>query len=220
MAITFEDIRRAVSGMGDVSAYAEIYQQALGGSPIPITTQFNSPVKLPPFNIMLSRTDHGLADPICKAKNEMPDNDPAAGRIDLKIIPAAPYGEKTSYYVKQAIDEIKPDIIFLDCFPVEFAAGVLYTFSLPCAAGLPLQASIRYPVEQEEYLSSRFYPGNLIETAVISGWLQRISLWPVGKPPEPVQLTYVPSQGYVDLNYTDTVQWQSALKPACQSLRR
>ncbi len=215
MGITLDDIRQAVTGDGEVSSLAKIYLQSLGNSPVPINTSFEKPAPLLSPLFLLERIDPKLAKRLVDTARS---GQPSPGKIDFQVIAATAYGKNAGSYIEKTIEETHPDIVVVDAGQIDFAAAGLYTFSLPCAIGLPLQAEVKFTASGEMYLSRRFEPGSLCETAILKGWLKNIPVIPVGQPPRKPKLTYIPSQGYVDLNYSENFRWQTNLSAAYRYL--
>ena len=151
---------------GDLSAFADVYARSLGGTPVPVVTHFDRPLPLPSPTVVRY------------------DATPAAASADMGItIAAAPAQDGVSRQLVRLINESPPDAIALDCGSAELAAHVLYTFSLSCAVGLPMQFSVTMRETGAACFGGALYPGSVTQTLVIESWLRRIPLfWLSGDP--------------------------------------
>ena len=199
MGITVSDIKRAMLGGGDVSAFAEVWHQALGNPSVPSVASLETPVALPETTALLKHIDKNLEKVVAvwaegKDYRLLPE-----AKIDLTLIGLAPYGRNIAGYLEHIIDEVKPDIIALDTPPLELSAGMLYALSIPCAVGLPIYGQIMTKDLGQFYAQETFYPGSMNQTAIVKSWLAKIPLVPVGIPRR--QLKYLEADfmmAYVD----------------------
>ncbi len=182
MGIIVSDIQRAILGGGDVSTFAEIWRQALVNPPVPSVLSLETPVALPETTALFKYADKRLKSLVAawvegRKLQQLPE-----AKIDLTLIGLAPYGRNTGSYLVHVIDEVKPDIIVIDTNPIELSANILFTFGMPCAAGLPVYGEIMAGDFGQFYTRETFYPGNMNETAILKSWLMKIPLLPVGVP--------------------------------------
>ncbi len=182
MGITVSDLQRAISGGGDVAAFAESWRQALVNPPVPSVIELETPVALAETTALLKDADKRLSSLVAawvagRKLQQLPET-----KIDLTLIGLAPYGRNTGSYLAHVIDEVKPDIIVIDTSPIELSANMLYAFGMPCAAGLAVYGEIMTGDFGQFYTRQTFYPGNTNETAIVKSWLMKIPLLPVGVP--------------------------------------
>lgn len=222
MSINIGDIRRAISGNGDVSAFAQVWHQALGNPPVPSIPSLETPVALPEATALLKHRENGL-EALMTAWAERKDYRPLPeAKVDLTLIGLAPYGRNIGSYLEHIIDEIRPDIIAIDTPPLELSANMLYAFSLPCAVGLPAYGEVLSREGAQLYASETFYPGNMNEIAVVKSWLAKIPLLSAGIPQlEPKYVKYVgmdPEMGYLDETYINREISKSSVLTAYRAL--
>ena len=195
MGITVSDIRRAILGAGDVSAFTEVCHQALGRPPVLSISSLDTPVALPQPMVLLEHIDKELATIIATLGKGKDYQQPPQAKVDLTLIALAPYGQNIGKYLEHVIDEVRPDIIAVDSRLLELSASMLYAFSIPCAVGLPAYDEIMTKDSGQFYTSETFYPGNMNETAIIKSWLSRIPLLPIGPPRNQYNRTWVLDMG-------------------------
>ena len=185
MGITLSDIRRAVLGGGDVSAFVPALRQALDNPPGPSIASLDPPVDLPEEAALLGNADNDLTSLLKKSvEGHKYDGSPIRD-VDLSIAGLPPYGRNISNYFERVVDEIEPDIVAIDTSPLRLSTEMLYAFGMPCALGLPMYGEIMAGDGGQSYGVETFYPGSMNQTAVVKCWLSKIPLIPVGMPLSP-----------------------------------
>ncbi|MDO8687392.1 MAG: hypothetical protein Q7K41_02250, partial [Dehalococcoidales bacterium] len=219
MGITISDIKRAVSSNGDVSAYARFWHQALGNPSVPSLSSLEGLADLPDAVEWLQSVDESLALLVADWAEQRDNRPLPATNVELTLVGLAPYGRNAGRYLEHVIDEVRPDIIALDISPLDLSAHLLYSFSLPCAIGLPARGDIVSREGREFYTSEDFHPGNTYETAIIKSWLGKTPLLAVGVPQ--LKLKYVGmdfEMGYLDETIIDREMSKASVLAAYQSL--
>jgi Mg-chelatase subunit ChlD len=209
MAITVNDLRRAILASGDISQFAELYHLALHCPPIDIVSNFETPLALQQSTPLLSRINNELPEMSDIFNKSNIEGHLSFKGIDLQLIALAPYGKNAGSYLEYMIDKVKPDIIAVDAFSIDLRAHMLYSYSLPCAVGLPIKTKIVNTNTGQNYPESVIYPGNILQTAIIKSWLSKTPLLPIGRPPEPIKYEYLLWSGDIDIGYTERSQWKS-----------
>ena len=180
MEIVANDLIRALLNCGDISAFSEVYSWALGGSPLPVTGRFDSPVRLPSPALIDKKSNFtGLSSLYGKDADSigLPFIPP-----EIKLFASSDIIGYNGHVFADAIADFKPDVIALECPPHEFSAFLVYVFSLACALGL----SAKYAVHGRDgktYLDGSFHPDSNLETVVLESWFKHTPLLPVGSVP-------------------------------------
>jgi Mg-chelatase subunit ChlD len=216
MKLTIGDLRRAISNAGNTVAFAQLYQTVVGQCPIRSSPRLDLELPLPDPLLLIRELDAPLADFI--SGSAPVKSAPVPGDFDLTVISLPAYGKNLDSYLKTTLLNLHPDLLVLNVDPVNLAAETLYTFSLPCAVGYSFTSEIRGVDRQEIYNRRHFNPSGLYRHSIFEGWINRIPVLPLGKRPEAATLTYVPSQGYVDFEYTERAHWESEVAAAEQTL--
>lgn len=213
--VTTQDIKRAMSGGGDVSVFTEPWHESLGNPPFPTVTTLTAPIILPESTALIRSIAKDL-EPIVARWMEGKELETLLGaKVDFTLVSLPPYGKNVGRYLEHVIDEVKPDILAIDTPPLFLSANMLYAFSLPCAVGLPAYGQIMSKDRGYFCAGMSFYPGNMCETAIVKGWLDKIPLLPVGKPTlawEYMESDY--AMTYIDENYADKQTARPALLAA------
>ena len=102
----------------------------------------------------------------------------SAAPLEVTLAPALEQ-EGVSRQLVRLINETAPDVIAVDSGPAELAAQVRYTFSLPCAVGLPLHYSVTVRESGAACFGGTLSAGSVVQTVVIESWLRRIPLFSV-----------------------------------------
>lgn len=218
MSITVADIRRAILGAGDVSAFTEVCHEALNNPPVPSIPSLDTTVALPQPMVLLEQIDKELATLMAAWEKANDYQRSSQTKVDLTLVAVAPYGRNIGKYLENVIDEVRPDVIAVDSCPLELSANMLYAFGIPCAVGLPAYGEITVKNSGQIYTSDSFYPGNINETAIIKSWLIGIPLLPVGSPQKPLRSNLGFGHGNVDDTYIDRVTWEPGLLRAYRTL--
>jgi Mg-chelatase subunit ChlD len=185
LGINANDIKRALSGGGDISPFLPALQQALENAPISSAASFEVPMVLPETTTLLTHTDKtltSLVDAWLEGKGYV---GPMAQEIDLTLVGLAPYGRNISSYLERIIDETEPNIIVIDTSPIRLGTNMLYAFSIPATVGLPVYGEITFKDNQQFYANETFYNGNMVQTSITKSWLEKVPLIPVGMPSKP-----------------------------------
>ncbi|MFH1639047.1 MAG: VWA domain-containing protein [Chloroflexota bacterium] len=213
------DIKRAILGGGDVSAFTEPWHKFLRASPVPTLAALAAPVTLPESAALIRQTAGDL-EPVVTAwieGKELPTM--AKAKIDLTLVGLPPHGRNVGRYLERMIDEMQPDIIAVDTTPLFLSAEMLYAFSLPCAVGLPAYGQIMSKDLGYSCAGMSFYPGNMCETAIVKGWFGKIPLLPIGVPTlawEYSESDY--TMTYMDKSYADKNSARPLLLSAYRAL--
>jgi Mg-chelatase subunit ChlD len=217
MRLTIEDVQRAISSAGDVATFSELYQAALVKPPMHIAPRLDLELPLPVLDNLAWQMDPELVKIVTGQSASNVELIPAL-KVKLTIVTTATSGNNLSKYLKDVMDRVKPDILALNIDPIIMAADTQYTFSLPCAVGYSFGSEIRSANRQEIYAKRSFSPVSRSTQTIMQGWLRGIGILPLGKRPAINRLTYIPSQGYVDLSYPEMARWEDELKAAEQEL--
>lgn len=184
LGITTHDIREAILGSGEISAFTSLLHEALGELPVLSLAALETPQALPPATYLLESLDTDLKS-LLTTWLTWPEGKehekPCSELAKLILVEVASYGRHISGFMEKIIDEVKPDVLVLDAPPITLRSNMLYAFSLPCAVGLPGYAEMRF-ASGRPYASETFYPGNMREVAIVKSWQRRIPLIPVGMP--------------------------------------
>jgi Mg-chelatase subunit ChlD len=180
--VTIGDLRRAILNGGDVSSFADAYSQALGGCPIPVVSQFDTALTLPPPELLLGQVDSRFATPMAPGDSGPPVGEALAAALEVKAVARPLYLPGGGDNLSSIIAEFRPDLIGLDCSPAEMGAHIPYAFSMACAVGVPAQFEIVHGPSVEARFNGRFHPANAGVSALLEGWLRRIPLLPIGRP--------------------------------------
>jgi Mg-chelatase subunit ChlD len=213
MSFSIEDIKRAITGNGDVSSFLEVYLSALGKPPVSCHFIPDIPISLPEPTLFAEHLYRGIT----RANQSEPTPRNAPVEVDFTLLAVPPYGKNVNGYVSRAIEEIKPDVILVDCRPLKLSASMLYAFSMLCAVGLPVYADIISKSNGQMYDGEAFYAGNLNETILIKSWLAKIPVLPVGPPDKPIQPGIYSDRGYLYDAYF-WAKWQSGIVDAYHTL--
>src|ERR1035437_3855658 len=206
MGITINDLRRAILADGDISVFAEVYSWALGGAPVPVTSRWDVPLRLPEPNVLADYPDAVFSNQLSRrGRSNATLTD---GQLDLTLVVVAPNGKNSGTYLERVIEETRPDVIALDISPIGLSADILYAFSLYNALGIPTCAEIRHRDSGQLYLTREFYPGGMTESAIIRSWLGKIPLVLVGQR----------SKRTMNLEELESAVWESELTAAQTTL--
>jgi len=182
LGITTGDIKRALSGGGDVSPFIPALRQALKNAPISSAASLEVPMVLPETTTLLRHTDNALTSLVDAWLEGKGYVGAMVQEIDLTLVGLAPYGRNISGYLERIIDETEPDIIAIDTSPVGLSTNTLYAFSMPGVVGLPVYGEITVKDDNQFYANETFYTGNMIQTSITKSWLAKVPLIPVGMP--------------------------------------
>ncbi len=183
--ISPQDIREAVLNSGDASGFVSLLRESLGNPPVTSLPSLDAPAQLPETTVFLdgSKIDiRPLLDLWLNGKEYPTSN---REKVATSLVAVIPYGRNVSRYLERLIEEINPDMLALDISPLSLRTGMLYSFSLPCAVGLPAYVEVGFPDSRQPFASETFYPGSVEETAILRSWLDKIPLVPVGMPRSP-----------------------------------
>ncbi len=216
VGIDLNDIKRAVEGGGDTAVFTGLYLKATGNSPVAHAIQIERAVPLPDPWTLVKPFDPALAEYLaCGSRAEAPDATlekmPQDDGLVLTALPS--HGKNIGLFLEHLMAEVRPEIVVLDERPFNFSASMLYTFSLPCAVGLPVQAEINYAQNGLLYDSRYFLPGSLNETALLLCRPGKIPLIPAGPMEKPIQPEIYSQHGYLYESFF-WGRWQSALNAA------
>ncbi|MDD4877304.1 MAG: hypothetical protein PHQ86_09335, partial [Dehalococcoidales bacterium] len=214
MGIKLSDIKRAVAGGGNVSAFAEGWHRLFVNSPIRNISSFNVPIDLPEIVKLFKNGNKGLEALVAAWTEGREPHQLVGGKIDVTLVGFAPQGRNTGTYLANIIDEIQPDIIAIDTGPIELSANVLYAFSIACAVGLPINGEILTKDSRQFYSSENFIPGNINEIAIIKSGLMKIPLLPVGAQGKPKRSLVGSQPGSLSGNSIDQEMSNSSLLAA------
>jgi Mg-chelatase subunit ChlD len=217
MRLTIKDVQRAITNAGNVSTFSELYRAALGNTPLDIAPRLDLELPLPDPVIFVQSRDAALAGIIL---GRGPSNSITAtpDQIDVTVVTAPGFGNNVADFLKDVLDHVKPDMLALNVDPLSLSADLRYTFSLPCALGFSFISEIRKADQREIYAKRSFNPAVLSTDSIMNAWSRGLPVLPLGKPPTAAQLTYTPSQGYIDLNYPETVRWEADILGAEEEL--
>jgi len=118
MGINVSDIRRAILGAGDVSAFPEVCYQALGKALVLSISSLDTLVDLPQPMVLLEHIDEELATLIAAFGKGKDYQQPPQAKVNLTLIALAPYGQNIGKYLEHVIDEVRPDVIAVDSCPL------------------------------------------------------------------------------------------------------
>ena len=182
MKITIDDLRRAIVNGGDVTSFAEVYEGALEGVPIPVVSHFDLTLWLPSRYVLAEGVAGGCSMIDFREWRDS-DRGTHASEPDLDLTTLEISDVSTPNGFAAAIEDFNPDIIVLDRSPEELSTRALYAFSLPCAVGLSVQMELIRHGVVELHFNGSCRPGDAEETAIIESWQRRIPLLAIGLRP-------------------------------------
>ncbi len=182
MGVTSYDIKRAILGNGDVSAFTSALPAVLKNVPIPSLASQVAPVELPEATKLLEYVDKELMALLEMWIQGKGYSYPLTPNADITLLGLSPYGRNIGGYLEGILEEIRPDIVAADISPAGLSAHMLYTFGMSCAVGLPMYGELKVNNHREIHVVETFYPGNMIETTMAKCWLAKIPMIPVGMP--------------------------------------
>jgi Mg-chelatase subunit ChlD len=204
------DLRRAVRNGGDVSSFADLYWQTLGGCPVPVVSDFSAALEIPFPDVLIERVD------MFAGTTPLRPHEPLAGAalaeaLEVRTLARPLYGRSDGRYLENIIGESHPDLIGLDCSPLELGAHIPYAFSLACAVGVPAQFEIIHGSTVEARFNGLFHPANTGISTLLESWLRRIPLLPVGRPLGPHRNTPLEDARYIASRAVDAARYSAAL---------
>ena len=198
MGITIIDIKKAILGKGDVSAFDPVLRRALAYPPVSGVSSLDISVPIPESTTLFSGIDTDMTTLLHTWLAGNGYDGPLLRDLDLTLVGLAPYGRNISGCLERIIDENEPDIVTIDTSPSGLSANMLYAFGILGAVGLPVYGEILDKAGDHRYAHEAFYPGNMYHTAIVKCWLSKIPLIPVGMPIVPRRRT---PKGGVDTAY-------------------
>jgi Mg-chelatase subunit ChlD len=178
--ISSNDLKYALCNGGNVSSYTDIYAQALGRTPIPVISRYDSPIILPSPKMLVEQTNPNLAALLSSYQKGIASliTDSA---LEIRFF-SVPDDDKPVAELTKVIDEFNPNLIALSCSPCELSILIVYTFSMACALGLGTQFEVSGNLSVNSFFNRLIQPGSSGEVAVISSWLRHVPLLPLGRP--------------------------------------
>ncbi|MCX6013666.1 MAG: hypothetical protein NTV30_09775, partial [Chloroflexi bacterium] len=179
MKITLNDLKRAITCYGDVSAFIPALSNITGKPPLNIISGLEQPAVLPEPDTLIQYTNPELALLLNKIIN-IKSIKPVQNNIDIKLVQIN--NNEKSDFIADTINEIHPDIITIDVSSLNFSINLLYAFSMLSAVGLPVYAEVFLKNNRNRYTIETIYPNDTIQIVLIESWLQKIPLVPVNIP--------------------------------------
>ncbi len=199
MGVTADDIKRAILGGGDVSAFMPALRQALGSPPVSGVPSLEATPSLPEATILLGCIDKDMSSLLEAWLGGKEYQGLPAGNVNPTVVGLPSYGRNIGSYIEHIMDEVEPDIVAIGIAPMGLSTNMLYAFGMPCAVGLPIYGEALDKENRQLCASETFYPGNMSQTAIIKCWLAKVPLIPVGMPSKP----RLSPQRTIDENYLD-----------------
>jgi Mg-chelatase subunit ChlD/ribosomal protein S20 len=204
MTLEYSDLLRAAREGGDITSFSPLYAKALGCPPKWVSADLENPT---PLRALYRNNEGEVID--FSAEQDKPHGTGPLASIRLSILAFGPGEDGLHSCLTKVMDEISPDMIVIDSFPSELSAYQVYSFSLAYALGLAAKGQIVRKETGDCYFETPFAKGGIREAAVLLSHLNHTPMLPISEPPSRPVLTYIPNQGYVDLNLIESQGLQS-----------